>query len=100
MRNRLLRNWVFGELTGEYLHRQEVPHREPTHIGESLLKVNGEAVNDFGSPSGFLLAGENDFSRVPVGFDNDGIGRKDGTDAGTAEVGLNLLERGGVSLGQ
>ena len=64
------------------------------------MEVGGEAVDDLGSPCGFLLASEDDFPGVPVGVDDDWVGGKDGTDAGVAEVGLDLLQGGSVGLGQ
>ena len=98
LRNRLLRNWAARELPGEDLHGQEVTRGQPSHVREGFLKVGGKAVDDFGSPRGFLLAGENDFSGVPIRFDHNWIGRENGTDAGVPEVGLDLLKRGCVGL--
>ena len=100
LRNRLLRNWASGELAGEYFHRQKVTRRQSAHIRELLFQVGGEAVDDFGAPGGFLLAGEDNFPSPPVGFDDDGIGHQDGANAGAAEVGLYFLKRGGVALRQ
>jgi hypothetical protein len=94
----LLRNWPARELPGKDFHGQKVAGGQPAHVGEGFLKVGGKAVDDFGSPSGFLLASENDFPGVPIRFDHNGIGRKNGTDAGVAEMGLDLLKRGGVGL--
>lgn len=98
LRNSLLRNWTTRELPGKDFHGQKVAGRQASHVREGFLKVGGKAVDDFGSPSGFLLAGENDFPGVPIRFDDNGIGRENGTDAGVAEVGLDLLKRGGVGL--
>jgi hypothetical protein len=99
LRNRLLRNWAIRELSGKYLHREQITNGQAAHVRELLLEVGGEAVDNFGSPDGFPLAGENNFPGLPVGLDYDGVGSEDRPDAGTAEVGLNLLERGGVGLG-
>jgi|GEM_PF-4702080 len=98
LRNRLFRNWAFRECLGKELHGEKVAGRQASHVREGFLKVGGKAVDDFGSPSGFLLAGENDFPGVPIRFDHNGIGRENGTDAGVAKVGLDLLKRGGVGL--
>ena len=98
LRNRLFRNCAVGECLGKELHGEKVARGQPAHIREGFLKVGGKAVDDFGSPSGFLLAGENDFPGVPIRFDHYGIGRENGTDAGITEVGLDLLKRGGVGL--
>ena len=65
-----------------------------------MPEIGSEAIDDLGSPSGLLLAGEDNFARLPVGLDDDGVGREDGADAGAAEVGLYFLKRGGVALGQ
>jgi hypothetical protein len=94
----LFRNCAVRECLGKELHGKKVARGQPTHVREGFLKVGGKAVDDFGSPSGFLLAGENDFPGVPIRFDHNGIGRENGTDAGVAEVGLDLLKRGGVGL--
>jgi hypothetical protein len=98
LRNRLFRNWAFRESLGKELHGEKVPRGQAAHVREGFLKIGGKAVDDFGSPSGFLLAGENDFSGVPIRFDHNRIGRENGADAGVAEVGLDLLKRGGVGL--
>ena len=98
LRNRLLRNWPARKLPGKDFHGQEVAGRQSAHVREGFLKVGGKAVDDFVSPSGFLLAGESDFPGVPIRFDNNGIGRENGADAGVTEVGLDLLKRGGVGL--
>ncbi len=98
LRNRLFRNWAFREGLGKELHGEKVPRRQSAHVREGFLKVGGKAVDDFGSPIGFLLAGENDFPGVPIRFDHNGIGRENGTDAGVAEVGLDLLKSGCVGL--
>lgn len=100
LRNRLLRNWACWELTGKNLHRQKVAHRKAAHVRECFLQVGGEAVDDSGPPTGFLLTGENDSSRVPVCLDENGIRGEDSADAGAAEMGLYLLKGGGVALGQ
>ncbi len=81
LRNRLLRNWAARKLSGKDFHGQKVAGRQSVHVREGFLKVGGKAVDDFGSPSGFLLAGENDFPGVPISFDHNGIGRENGTDA-------------------
>ena len=81
LRNRLLHNWAAREFPGEDFHGQKISRGKSAHVGEGFLKVCGKSVDDFGSPGSFLLAGENDFSGVPVGFDHDGIGRENGTDA-------------------
>ncbi|CAK0766946.1 hypothetical protein CCP4SC76_4650006 [Gammaproteobacteria bacterium] len=100
LRNRLFRNCTVRECLGKKLHREQVARRKSAHVRKGFLEIRGEAVNDSGSPCGFLLAGEDDFPGVPVGFDDDGIGGEDGADAGTAEMGLYLLERSGVAFGQ
>jgi hypothetical protein len=94
----LFRNWVFRECLGKELHGEKVARGQATHVREGFLKVGGKAVDDFGSPSGFLLAGENDFPGVPIGFDDNGISSENGANAGVAEVGLDFLKRGGVGL--
>ena len=38
------------------------------------------------------------FSGVSAGFDDDRVGSEDGPDAGVAQAGLYLLQRGGVAL--
>ncbi len=98
LRNRLFRNWAIRKRLGKELHGQKVARGQATHVREGFLKVGGKAVDDFGSPCGFLLAGENDFPGVPLGFDHNGISRENGADAGVAEVGLDLLKRGDVGL--
>ena len=95
----MFHNWTVRERLGKGPHEKQVARSETSHVREGFLKVGGKAVDDFGSPSGFLLAGENDFSGVPIRFDDNGIGRENGADAGVAEVGLDLLKRGGVGLG-
>ena len=92
----MFHNWTVWEGFGKCPHREQVASSEPTHVREGFLKVGGKAVDDFGSPSSFLLAGENDFPGVPIRLDDNGIGRENGTDAGVAEVGLDLLKCGGV----
>ena len=57
-------------------------------------------VDDLGSLGGFLLAGKNDFSGVPIGFDDDGVGCKDGADACAAQMTLDLLQCGAVGVRQ
>ena len=94
----MFHNWTVWERLGKGPHGKQVASSEATHVREGFLKVGGKAINDFGSPSGFLLAGENDFPGVPIGFDDNRIGRENGTDAGVAEVGLDFLKRGGVGL--
>jgi hypothetical protein len=94
----LFHNWTVRERLSKGPHGKQVARGEASHVREGFLKVGGKAVDGFGSPSGFLLAGENDLSGVPICFDHHGIGRENGTDAGVAEVGLDLLKRGGVSL--
>ncbi len=98
LRNRLFRNCAVRECLDKELHGEKVAGRQSAHVREGFLKVGGKAVDDFGSPSCFLLAGENDFPGVPIRFDDNGIGRENGADAGVAEVGLDLLKRGGVGL--
>ena len=100
LRNSLLRNWARRELAGEDLHRQEVARRQTTHVGEGRLKIGRQAINDLGAPGGLLLAGQDDVSRAPVGLDDDGIGRQHRPHAGTAQVGLDVLQRGGVAVWQ
>jgi hypothetical protein len=100
LRNRLFRNWTVWKCPGEKLHGEQVARREAAHVRKLCLEIGGEAVDDFGPPGGLLLAGEDDISRVPVGLDDDGIGGKDGTDAGAAEVVFYLLKRGGIALRQ
>ena len=96
----MFHNWAVREGFGKCSHGEQVAASEPAHVREGFLEVGGEPVNDFGTPGGLLLAGEDDFSSLPVGFDDDGVGRQNGADASTAEVGLYLLKRGGVALGQ
>ena len=70
------------------------------HVGEGIAEIGGEAVDDLGSPVGFLLAGKNDFSSVPIGFDDDRVGCKDGADACAAQMTLDLLQCGAVGVRQ
>ena len=100
LRNRLLRNWRIGKLASEYFHCQQVARGEALHGGESLAEIGGEAVDDLGAPSGFLLALKDDFSGMPVGFDDDGIGREHGPDARALQVAFDLLQCGAVGVRQ
>jgi hypothetical protein len=82
LRNRLFRNWASGTLRPN-LHGQEVaPMKVPPCPGNASRKIGGEAINDPGTPGGFLLAGEDDFPGLPVGFDDDGVGGQHGTHPG------------------
>jgi hypothetical protein len=96
LRNRLLRNWRIGKLASEYFHCQQVARGEALHVGESLAEIGGEAVDDLGAPSGFLLALKYDFSGVPIGFDDDGIGREHGADARALQVAFDFFKCGAV----
>jgi hypothetical protein len=96
LRNRLLRNWRIGKLASEYFHCQQVARGEALHVGESLAEIGGEAVDDLGAPSGFLLALKYYFSGVPIGFDDDGIGREHGADARTLQVAFDFFKCGAV----
>jgi len=91
LRNSLLRNWASGEFTGEYLHGQQVARREAAHVREGFFEVGGKAVDDSGSPCGFLLPGEDDLPGLPLGFDDHGVGSDHGANAGVAEVGFDFL---------
>ena len=96
LRNRLLRNWRIWKLACEYFHCQQVARGEALHVGESLAKIGGEAVDDLGAPGGFLLALKDDFSGMPVGFDDDGIGREHGPDARALQVAFDFFKCGAV----
>ena len=39
---------------------------KPAHIRKCFLKVSSQAIEDFGSPTGFLLAGEDDLSGLLI----------------------------------
>ena len=91
---------ALGECFRDELHGYQVTRRKSAHIGEGFLQVGGEAIDDSGTPGGLFLPCQDDFPGVSVGFDDDGIGRQDGTDTATAEMGLDFLKCGGVALGQ
>ena len=67
------------EPTGKYFHCQQVACGKAPHVGEGVAKIGGKAVDDLGSQGGFLLALKDDFSGMPIGFDNDGVGCQNGT---------------------
>ena len=100
LRNRLLRNWNFGKLARKNLHRQKVAGGKPGHARKLDPKVSGEPVNDLGPPGSFLQSGEDNLPRLPVSFDDDGIGCQDGPNAGAAEVHLDLPQCDSVVRGQ
>jgi len=75
---------IVWERFGKSSHGKQVTGCKPAHVGEGFLKVGGEAVDDFAAPSNLLLAGENDFSGLPICFDHHGIRGKNGVDAGMA----------------
>lgn len=46
------------------------------------------------------MPGEDDFSDLPIGLDDDGVGDKDCPEPCAGEVGLNLPQRSGVAFWQ
>ena len=100
LRNRLLRNWRVRKLAGEYSHCQQVACGKASHVGESIAKIGGEAVDDLGSPSGFLLAGKNNFPSMPICLDDDGVSREHGADACAAKAALDFSKCGAVCVWQ
>jgi hypothetical protein len=81
---------------GERPHVLEVARRQSTHVGKRLPQVGGQAVNDLGTPTLFVLPLQDDLPDVPAHQSHRRIGDKYGMQTGLLDAFLDLREDGEV----